>query len=119
MSGRPDVRIGTAEREHAASALGEHYTAGRLTAEEFDERVRLAYQARTGADLTPLFADLPAAQPDRPERYRRGVDRRLALIVVLVAVSIAWVAFVHVPPFFVFPLVWIFFGARRFAHHRW
>lgn len=117
MSGRGDLRIGTAEREQAAADLGEHYSAGRLSAEEFDERVRRAYQARTGADLEPLFADLPASRPDRPAPQRRGFDRRLALVVLFVAACFAWVAFVHVPPFFIFPLVWIFFASRRFAHH--
>ena len=81
--------------------------------------MRRAYQARTGADLEPLFADLPASRPSRPEAQRRGFDRRLALIVLAVAACIAWVAIVHVPPFFIFPVVWIFFASRRFAHHRW
>jgi hypothetical protein len=113
MSGRADLRIGTAERDQAATALGEHYSAGRLSTEEFDERVRLAYQARTRADLEPLFADLPSTQRETPRRHRPGFDRRLPLIVLVVAACIAWVAIVRVPPFFVFPLMWIFFGTRR------
>lgn len=36
---------------------------GRLTQEEFDERLTAALQARTTADLEPLFADLPAPKP--------------------------------------------------------
>src|SRR3954470_5745945 len=56
------VRIGDAEREAAASSLGEHFAAGRLTHDEFDERLEQAWAARVGADLEPLFADLP---PDR------------------------------------------------------
>ncbi len=110
------VRIGTAERESAAVSLGEHFSAGRLTADEYDERVVLAYQARTAADLEPLFADLPStAQPPQTRGHR--FDRRPVLILLLVAACVAWVAVVHIPPFFVFPLVWIFFRARRFAHH--
>ena len=34
----PELRIGDAEREATISALGEHYAAGRLTKEEYDER---------------------------------------------------------------------------------
>ena len=36
---------------------------GRLTQEEFDERLTAALQARTAADLEPLFSDLPAPKP--------------------------------------------------------
>lgn len=60
------LRIGDAERESAVTALGEHYAAGRLTKEEYDERSDRAYGARTAADLWPLFADLPGPQSGRP-----------------------------------------------------
>jgi hypothetical protein len=56
----PEMRIGDAEREAAVSALGEHYAAGRLTKEEYDERAERAWAARTASQLAPLFADLPA-----------------------------------------------------------
>lgn len=59
MTPQPDLRIGDAEREAAVAALGEHYAAGRLTKEEFDERSDRAYAARTRSALWPLFADLP------------------------------------------------------------
>jgi hypothetical protein len=65
ISGATRVRIGDAERDAAVSSLGEHFAAGRLTHEEFDERLDLAWAARTQADLDPLFADLPSA-PNRP-----------------------------------------------------
>jgi hypothetical protein len=121
MAGRPEIRIGNAERERAAGELGEHFSAGRLTAEEYGERVRVAYQARTGADLEPLFTDLPRiARPDRTARRRR--DLRPLLILLVVAACVAWVAIVRVPPFFVFPLIWFVVGSRiwrhRVAHYR-
>ncbi|MGC4944429.1 DUF1707 SHOCT-like domain-containing protein [Kribbella sp. DT2] len=53
------VRIGDQEREEAVKRLGEHYEAGRLTAEEHSERISQALQAKTAADLAALFADLP------------------------------------------------------------
>jgi len=59
----PQVRIGDVERESAVTLLGEHFAAGRLTHEEFDERSTRAYAARTHADLAPLFWDLPALPP--------------------------------------------------------
>jgi hypothetical protein len=61
----PELRIGDAEREAAVSALGEHYVAGRLTKEEYDERCAVAWQARTNAHLVPLFADLPRLHDPR------------------------------------------------------
>ncbi|MGW6195690.1 DUF1707 SHOCT-like domain-containing protein [Kribbella sp. NPDC055110] len=55
------IRIGDSEREDAVRRLGEHYEAGRLSADEHSERVEQALRARTGADLEGLFADLPGA----------------------------------------------------------
>ena len=63
MSEPVPQRIGDAERDRAAEYLREHMSVGRLTQEEFDERVTAALQARTAADLDPLFADLPAPKP--------------------------------------------------------
>jgi uncharacterized protein DUF1707 len=112
-----ELRIGTAERERAAADLGEHLAAGRLTTEEFDERVQRAYQAKTAADLRPLFADLPDLNPPQPPP-RPLVNWRPALAVLLVLACVAWVAFLRVPPFFLFPFVWIFFAGRRFGGPR-
>ena len=60
---QPALRIGDAERSGAVEALGEHFATGRLTHEEYDERATRALQARTAADVAPLFADLPAPYP--------------------------------------------------------
>jgi hypothetical protein len=59
-----ELRIGDSDREAAVSALGEHYAAGRLTKEEFDERADAAWAARTSSALWPLFDDLP--RPSSP-----------------------------------------------------
>ena len=63
MSEPVPQRIGDAERDRAADYLREHMSVGRLSQEEFDERVTAALQARTAADLEPLFGDLPAPRP--------------------------------------------------------
>lgn len=63
MSEPVPQRIGDAERDRAAEYLREHMSVGRLTQDEFDERLTAALQARTSADLEPLFADLPAPKP--------------------------------------------------------
>jgi hypothetical protein len=56
---RGAIRVSDAERDQAAAELSEHYQAGRLTLEEFDDRSSRALRARTGSDLVALFADLP------------------------------------------------------------
>lgn len=60
------IRIGTAEREQAVKALGDHFAEGRLDPQEFEERVAAAYAARTADELDRLFDDLPRAGP-RPQ----------------------------------------------------
>jgi Domain of unknown function (DUF1707) len=54
------IRVSDADRDAAASELGEHFQAGRLTVAELDERAGQALSARTGDDLADLFSDLPA-----------------------------------------------------------
>jgi len=56
-------RIGDAERDRAAELLREHLAQGRLSPEEFDERVDAALKAKVASDLDPLFSDLPGPYP--------------------------------------------------------
>ena len=53
------IRVSDAERDLAVTELSEHFQFGRLTQDEFDDRSALALAARTGADLSGLFTDLP------------------------------------------------------------
>ncbi len=62
----PLPRIGDAERQAAVDELSEHFVAGRLDDAEFNQRMDAALQARTVADLIPLFADLPGLNPGAP-----------------------------------------------------
>jgi len=59
----PLPRIGDAERDRAVDALQVHMAQGRLDRDEFDERLGRALNARTAADLQPLFDDLPEPRP--------------------------------------------------------
>lgn len=54
------IRASDGDREVVVSALREAYTAGRLTLEEFDERMTDAYASKTWGDLRLLTADLPS-----------------------------------------------------------
>ena len=58
----PAVRASDSERQDAAALLQRQFAEGRLTLAELEERVALAYQARTREQLRTLTADLPAAE---------------------------------------------------------
>lgn len=62
-TGGDALRIGTAEREDAMRVLGEHFSAGRLEIDEYEQRAGAVAQAVTRGDLRSLFADLPAPYP--------------------------------------------------------
>jgi hypothetical protein len=81
MSDPSAMRVADADRERLASELREHMVAGRLSEEELEERVALAYSAKTQADLDALRADLPispAAIEQSLKERRRHLRRRLA-----------------------------------------
>jgi hypothetical protein len=61
-SGGPGgVRASDADRERTIEVLRESFAQGRLTPEEFHERVDLGYAAKTIAQLAELTTDLPPA----------------------------------------------------------
>jgi class 3 adenylate cyclase len=68
----PALRAGDADREHAVDVLREHTAAGRLTLEEFSERVDRAYAARTLAELDEIGIDLPPPSVPVASRRRRA-----------------------------------------------
>lgn len=59
MKGDMNLRASDADRDQVAAALREHLAAGRLTTEEFDERLGQAFAAKTLGDLQGVTADLP------------------------------------------------------------
>jgi Domain of unknown function (DUF1707) len=65
MPGDAKIRASDADRDRAAAALREHLGAGRLTIEEFDERLDRTYAAKTLGELDELMADLPASDLDQ------------------------------------------------------
>ena len=66
MSTQPNLRIGDAERDAIAAELREHFAHGRLTLEEFNERLDAVLTAKTQGDLIPITADLPHVRPAGP-----------------------------------------------------
>jgi hypothetical protein len=59
MATQPSLRIGDREREAVTTELREHYAHGRLTLEEFNQRLDAVFAAKTQDDLSRLTADLP------------------------------------------------------------
>lgn len=119
------LRIGDAEREEAAHELGEHFALGRITAEEHSERLEQIWAARTSADLTPAFADLPRPRPAPPTTAptsgrawtgRTGPLPRVPFPVkLLIALVVVVLVFTHLPWILVALLVYLFV-IRRFSH---
>jgi hypothetical protein len=65
VAGDPQMRASDADRDRVAALLREHHAAGRLTAEEFQERMDQAMEARTLGQLDALMTDLPAIDLNR------------------------------------------------------
>jgi len=114
------MRLSDAERDEAIARLSEHYAAGRLDKDEFDERSDAVWTAKTRGDLAPVFADL--APPPR-ERVRRGGPwgRRgwfplpfVPVLFVLIALTVV----THIP-FVLLAVVgcFLFLGRRRRGYH--
>ena len=61
----PHLRAADSDRAAVATVLGRHMAAGRLTVDEYDERLSRAYAARTYGELAELTADLPATDRTR------------------------------------------------------
>jgi uncharacterized membrane protein len=55
----PSMRAASADRERAVDVLKAGFAEGRLTQEEYNDRMGRAYAARTYGELAELTADLP------------------------------------------------------------
>jgi hypothetical protein len=80
------IRCSDAEREQVAGFLRDRAAEGRLTPDELDERVGMAYRAVTNGELDRLVADLPGSpmQPSQPRRPAHGM-RTAAIAVAVIA----------------------------------
>lgn len=75
MASDPRLRASDADRDRVAAALREHLAAGRLTLDEFNDRLDKAYAARTAGELDEVLADLPGADL---EQFPDALPRRPA-----------------------------------------
>lgn len=136
------TRAGDEDRERAAAALGGHYAAGRLTLEEFQQRLDRAYAAKTLGDLDDLMTDLPGSdlspfpgqrdgRPPLSQRHAPGpvqafggrtAVRQFWLAVAITAMVIwliggaaagPWFLWLAVPLAFIMLRWWVLGGSRR------
>jgi hypothetical protein len=138
-----ELRASDAERERVVAFLREHALLGRLTDDELEERIGLAYASVTVGDLERLIADLPrSSRPTpAPARRRAPAQRRqrppvaliglglgallvsgvgLALIATVVALGVALLATVFALSVVLGPilLVALLIIAASKRHHR-
>ena len=66
-----ELRASDAERDRVVAFLREHALLGRLTNDELEERIGLAYASVTVGDLEKLIADLPRANRPAAAPARR------------------------------------------------
>jgi hypothetical protein len=98
-AGEPQTLASDADRDIAAGLLSAALAEGRLTADEYDQRLSAAYTARTWQQLRQLTADLPApaaaATGQAATGMFAGVDLCLlcVLLVVCPPAGIAWLFF--------------------------
>ena len=66
-----DLLVSDAERNAVVRQLQRHTADGRLSIDEFSERVEETYRARTASELQAVLRNLPRAQPlVHPLSYR-------------------------------------------------
>jgi hypothetical protein len=83
VPGDPRIRASDADRDRATALLREHHAAGRLTAEEFHDRMDAALSATTLGEIDELLTDLPVIDlyrlPDESLRRPAGLPHQSLL----------------------------------------
>ena len=106
--GHASMRASDADREIVRTALADAYADGRLTREEYDDRLNTLYGSRTLGEVSSLVTDLvppdsPAMAPAPPLRvdlrtrgarkWRKDVEESLAgFLVPSIILTVIWIA---------------------------
>jgi Domain of unknown function (DUF1707) len=118
---QPRMRAGDKDRQQVVVQLGKHFGEGRLTVEEFDERVVRAHASVYLDELPALTVDLPR-DPEPQGRPARRATRVPAGVLVLLALLLAWSMVAAVvygtPPFLALILLFLFLRRRRWSPPR-
>jgi Domain of unknown function (DUF1707) len=100
-----DTLVADSDRSAAGDELRSHYDSGRLTVDEFEDRLAEVNAARTRGDLDQALRQLPRSEPPASLRVR---DRRWSSL----ALQYGLVNFVCI-------LVWAFSGAQGDFWPKW
>lgn len=89
------IRAGDDDRDATAELLRTHHAAGRLSDDEFQQRLEQSMAARTLGEFRALAADLPVPRVRRPTPFARGLAGRrgpfgLRLLPVAVLFTLVW-----------------------------
>jgi hypothetical protein len=119
---QPRMRAGDKDRQRVVEQLGKHFGEGRLTVEEFDERVVKAHASVYLDELPGLMADLPGEQAPQPRPTRPRMPMPSGVLLIFLAMLIAWSMVAAVvygaPPLFALFLLFLFLRHRRWSR-RW
>jgi Domain of unknown function (DUF1707) len=87
----PDILVSDAERERVADDLRGHYEAGRLTLDEFQQRLDQLHAARTQRQLDDALRQLPPTRlPSVSPRDTRWRSLALQYAVVNAIAILVW-----------------------------
>jgi len=119
---QPRMRAGDKDRQRVVELLGKHFGEGRLTVEEFDERIVRAHASVYLDELPALTADLPGDPPPQRRPTRSSARVPAAVLVLLIAMLFTWTivaAVVHgAPPIFALFVLFLVLRHRRWSR-RW
>lgn len=104
VTARADDRVTDRERERVVEQLRMHVGLGRLTLEEFEQRVDETLEARTGAELALALRELPRV---RSRAEATAAERALLLpfLVVMPGLVMIWALTGFDFPWPIFPFV--------------
>ena len=105
MADSLDTLVAVSDRSAAGDELRSHYDSGRLTVDEFEDRLAEVNAARTRGDLDQALRQLPRSEPPASLRVR---DRRWSSL----ALQYGLVNLVCI-------LVWAFSGAQGDFWPKW
>ncbi|MGH9028074.1 MAG: DUF1707 SHOCT-like domain-containing protein, partial [Acidimicrobiales bacterium] len=96
MADLPTARASDAERDRVVGLLREHCVAGRITLDEFTERMEGALAARTRGDLDEVLTDLPDISAKLPVASGRSRRRWVVAFMSGADVKGRWRAAEHI-----------------------
>jgi Domain of unknown function (DUF1707) len=121
MATPPDLLVSDRDRARVGDELRAHYEAGRLTLEEFQQRLDELHAARTETQLAEVLRQLPTKRPSVSPRDTRWRSLALQYALVNVVAILIWVfggANGEFWPKWVLVVTLIMFVRRAFGHPR-